>query len=80
MLGISDTGIGIGYDQMQTILRRYTTSRDINDKRTGTGLGLYIVSAIVKAHGGRIIVSSEPGDGSTFMVYLPIKGEEESEE
>jgi two-component system OmpR family sensor kinase len=38
----------------------------------GTGLGLAIVAAIVEAHGGRIAVSSPPGEGAKFVVSLPL--------
>jgi signal transduction histidine kinase len=38
----------------------------------GLGLGLYIAKHIVEAHGGRVEVSSRPGQGSTFLVDLPV--------
>jgi len=46
-------------------------SRSEDKKIKGTGLGLSIAKIIVEAHGGSIQVSSEPGKGSTFTVFLP---------
>lgn len=74
VIAIKDTGVGMTEEQIKTIFQRYTTSKDANDKRTGTGLGLYIVYSIVQAHNGRIEVESEVGKGSTFTIYLPKEG------
>ncbi|MCP1109871.1 signal transduction histidine kinase [Lachnospiraceae bacterium PF1-21] len=71
---VEDTGIGMTEQQLAGIFKRYTTTKDANDKSTGTGLGLYIVNAIVRDHDGRITVESEVGKGSKLTVYLPITG------
>jgi len=40
----------------------------------GSGLGLAIVTAIAEAHGGRVVLDSEPGHGATFTLVLPVNG------
>jgi len=65
-VGIADTGCGISPENLTRIFNRYFTT-----KNEGTGLGLAVVDRIVKAHGGRVWVESEPGKGTTFLVDLP---------
>ncbi len=72
VLKIRDEGIGIPEEEIPFIfekLYRASNSRQISVK--GTGLGLYVTSQIVEAHGGKIRVHSKPGEGSEFIVYLP---------
>jgi signal transduction histidine kinase len=69
---IQDTGIGIAKEHLPFLFDQfYRVSRSEDLKMKGTGLGLSIAKKIVEAHGGSIQVSSEPGKGSTFTVFLP---------
>jgi len=69
---VSDRGIGIPEDQRERIFERfYRVDNSAARKAKGTGLGLFIVRAVIEAHGGRIWVDSTPGQGSTFYVALP---------
>ena len=71
---VSDRGIGIAPDDVPFVFDRFF--RVENDESVavgGSGLGLYIVSAIVRAHGGSIDVQSAPGVGSTFTLHLPLR-------
>ena len=70
MINVSDTGIGIANDQIDQIFEPFYTTKDI-DK--GCGLGLTIVSEIVKSYDGKISVQSRLGKGTTFMIVLPTK-------
>lgn len=65
-LVVEDTGCGVSAERRAEIFQPFTTS-----KKGGTGLGLAIVDKIVRAHGGRLAIASEPGRGSRFVVYLP---------
>lgn len=68
---VGDTGIGMAPEVMARIADPFfTTKRD----RGGTGLGLSISHTIVKDHGGRMEFESQPGQGTTATVYLPVKG------
>ncbi|MCP3953069.1 MAG: PAS domain S-box protein, partial [Desulfobacterales bacterium] len=69
LLTVTDTGAGIDPGMMGKIFEPYFTTKG---KGKGTGLGLAVVYGIVKEHHGDIVVSSEPGKGTTFSVYLPI--------
>ncbi|ACN14613.1 two component protein (response regulator/sensory box histidine kinase) [Desulforapulum autotrophicum HRM2] len=68
-LEISDTGHGIDSMILQKIFDPYFTTKEPGK---GTGLGLAVIFGIVKESKGHITVHSEPGQGSTFHVYLPI--------
>lgn len=69
---VADTGPGIPLEDQERIFERFYRVDRARSRQTGsTGLGLAIVKHIAEAHGGRVGLSSEPGDGSTFTVVLP---------
>ncbi len=67
----SDTGKGIPEEHLKKIFDPFFTTKD---KTKGTGLGLAVSYGIIKKHGGEIEVKSTIGEGSTFIVRLPIHG------
>jgi PAS domain S-box-containing protein len=72
-LYVSDTGIGIPPADQERIFERFHRVDNRLARQTpGTGLGLFLVRAVVEAHGGRVWVNSTPGQGSVFWVELPI--------
>jgi signal transduction histidine kinase len=71
LLTVADSGTGISPDVLEKIFEPYFTT-----KANGSGLGLAIARRIIEAHGGKIAVQSEPGQGSRFGVTLPLRGAE----
>ena len=71
ILRVRDTGAGIPPDELPRIFDRLFRG-DTSRAERGLGLGLSLVKAIVEAHGGTVDVVSEPGQGSTFTVTLPL--------
>ncbi|MFO8240686.1 MAG: PAS domain S-box protein, partial [Dissulfuribacterales bacterium] len=72
---VSDTGCGISEQDFDRVFEPYFTTSETG---TGTGLGLSLVHGIVKSHSGHIAVYSEPGEGTTFQIYLPLAQQERS--
>jgi PAS domain S-box-containing protein len=68
-LSVSDNGVGIAPEIQDSIFEPYFTTKGPGK---GTGMGLAMVDGIVASYGGKIMVSSKPGQGSEFNVYLPI--------
>jgi len=69
---VQDQGVGIPKKQLKRIFNRFYRVQMRGVKVTGTGLGLYIVRSIARAHGGRVFAHSEgEGHGATFTVELP---------
>jgi signal transduction histidine kinase len=69
---VKDTGIGISSEEANKIWNRLYRGDQSRSQR-GLGLGLSLVRAVVQAHNGRIVVSSEPGIGSLFTLEIPTR-------
>jgi len=73
-ISVSDSGCGMDKEVLERIFEPFFTTRKVNE---GTGLGLSVVHGIIKSHDGAIAVSSTPGKGTTFDIFLPkIEGNE----
>lgn len=74
MISVSDTGIGISEKRCNSIFELF--NRDDADgirNKEGTGIGLYLVKALVEAHDGEIKATSEVSKGTTFNITLPVR-------
>jgi signal transduction histidine kinase len=71
---VIDHGVGIAAGEQARVFEKYyrLPGKD-NEAIPGAGLGLALVAQIVKAHGGRVELSSTPGQGSTFAIRLPLR-------
>jgi signal transduction histidine kinase len=68
-LTVEDTGCGMDHPTMERIFEPFFTTKEAGH---GTGLGLSVVYDIIQGHGGNLQVSSKPGHGSCFQIFLPV--------
>jgi two-component system OmpR family sensor kinase len=74
LLEVSDDGRGMSAEQAKHVFERfYRVDAARARKHGGSGLGLSIVRSIVSAHGGNVTLTTEPGEGATFRVSLPVE-------
>jgi two-component system, cell cycle sensor histidine kinase and response regulator CckA len=66
---ISDTGCGISQDDLEHIFEPFFSTKPVNE---GSGMGLAVVHGIIKSYEGDVKVSSKPGTGAVFEIFLPI--------
>ena len=69
LVSVQDSGPGIDPEHVPHLFDRFYRA---STRSSGLGLGLYISRILVEAHGGRIWAESQPGQGSTFTVALPL--------
>ena len=71
-IDVADSGLGIPPNEVGQLFGRFVRASNARIAGLpGTGLGLSVVKAIVELHGGRVMVDSTLGRGTTFSVYLP---------
>ena len=70
---IEDNGTGIEEDVLSDIFNPFFSTKDVGE---GTGLGLSVANQIIRKYKGKINVSSEPGIGSVFRIWLPADNKE----
>jgi len=70
----ADTGVGIAPENLKRIFDPFFTTKQVGK---GTGLGLSVSHGIIESHGGKIEVDSQVGKGTTFVVSLPVKQEDD---
>ena len=69
-IDVSDNGCGIPEEEQAKVFQRFYRSPSVADAE-GVGIGLYLAGQIITGQGGYIKLTSKPGEGSTFSVFLP---------
>ncbi|QZY55376.1 PocR ligand-binding domain-containing protein [Crassaminicella profunda] len=74
ILSVKDTGVGIPKDKLELIFDPFRqVDKSLTRNHEGSGMGLSLVKSLVHMHGGKIIAKSEYGQGSEFIITLPVK-------
>jgi two-component system, OmpR family, sensor kinase len=76
---VEDRGIGIPEGDLAQVFDRFNRGSNVSGV-VGTGVGLYLVKMVVDLHGGEVVVTSKPGEGSRFTVRLPRNGAAKKDE
>ncbi|MHB8287293.1 MAG: sensor histidine kinase, partial [Caulobacteraceae bacterium] len=71
-IGVADTGVGIAPEDLARLGRPFEQAGDSERRARGTGLGLSLVSAFARLHGGKMDVESQLGEGAAFTLRLPV--------
>ena len=69
---VSDTGPGVPEGEQARVFGRFYRGEEVRDQE-GLGLGLFLTRSILTREGGYVKLSSKPGRGSTFSLYLPLE-------
>jgi len=72
VISVADRGSGIDEEEQLRVFDKFYRAREHRFRVPGSGMGLAIAKGIVEAHGGKIWVTSEPGQGSVFSFSLPV--------
>jgi signal transduction histidine kinase len=76
IIEVKDRGAGIAAEELERLTQKfYRVPTPENRSVPGTGLGLTLVDHMVRAHGGDLQIASVIGEGSTFVIRLPVEGE-----
>jgi len=77
VVAVRDRGIGISRTEQKKVFERFhRVSTGLVHDVKGSGLGLSIVHHVIQAHGGKVTVDSDLGEGSTFFIHLPLAQQE----
>ena len=71
-LDVADTGVGIAEEDLKRLGRPYEQAGPASDRARGTGLGLSLVGALARLHGGEMAIESKLGEGTAVTVRLPV--------
>ncbi|WP_374001612.1 ATP-binding protein [Bdellovibrio bacteriovorus] len=74
---VKDTGEGIKPEDMEKVWGKFTRGSDQDLRTKGTGLGLYLVKYFIELHGGKVLMESKVGQGTTVSFTLPLESEED---
>jgi len=73
LMWVGDEGVGIATEEIEVVRQRFKRATGAQEMASGTGLGLSIVETIVAAHGGRLDIRSQVGEGSVFTMAIPLE-------